>query len=66
MPYVSSSAISRIEHDAATSVLSIWFHDRGGPYQYYGVPGSVDDAFLAAGSKGRFFNDHIRDRYAER
>lgn len=60
MPYVNSSAIARIEW--ANRTLSIWFHESG-RYDYYGVPESVYQAFLASPSKGAFFNDHIRDRY---
>lgn len=60
MPYVNSSAISRIEWKDGT--LSIWFHESG-RYDYFGVPEHVYQAFLAAPSKGEFFNDHIRDRY---
>lgn len=66
MPFVNSSAISRIEHDAATGYLDIWFTGSGGPYRYYGVPRSVYEAFLAAWSKGTFFNMHIKDRYSAR
>lgn len=60
MPPVKSSAIARIEW--ANGTLSIWFHETG-RYDYYRVPKSVYDDFLAARSKGEFFNDHIRDRY---
>ena len=59
MPTVMSSAITRIEWDGGT--LSIWFRESG-RYPYYGVPKDVYYAFLAAPSKGTFFNDHIRDR----
>lgn len=62
MPKVQSSAISSIEHDAATLQLHVTFHETG-TYTYFGVPQSVYDAFLKASSPGRFFNDHIRDRY---
>ncbi|WP_224825546.1 KTSC domain-containing protein [Cognatishimia sp. MH4019] len=60
MPFVSSSAISRIEWSGGT--LSIWFHESG-RYDYPSVPESVYSAFLASGSKGQFYNDHIKDRY---
>lgn len=60
MPHVNSSAITRIEWDNGT--LSIWFR-QSGRYDYYGVPERVYQGFLAAGSKGRYYNDHIRDRY---
>lgn len=60
MPYVNSSAISRIEWSDST--LSIWFHESG-RYDDYGVPERVYEAFVTAPSKGGFFNDHIKDRY---
>ncbi|WP_299205800.1 KTSC domain-containing protein [uncultured Tateyamaria sp.] len=60
MPYVNSSAISAIDWNGGT--LSIWFR-QSGRYDYFGVPESVYEAFLAAPSKGGFYNDHIRDRY---
>ena len=60
MPYVQSSAMSRVEWSGGT--LTIWFA-QGKPYNYYGVPESVYLALLQAPSKGEYFNDHIRDRY---
>lgn len=63
MPYVNSSAISRIEYDAASATLSITFRESGKTYDYYGVPAHVYAAFLAAPSKGQFFNDNIREQY---
>jgi len=60
MPYVNSSAISRIEWSSGT--LSIWFRESG-RYDYYGVPENVYQAFLTSSSKGGFFNDHIKDCY---
>ena len=64
MPLVSSTAIQRVEYDAKSMQLHIWFHESGGPYTYYGVPQHKYDAFLAAGSKGTYFNDHIRDQHS--
>jgi len=63
MPNVSSSAIARIEHDPVSLNLYITFHDSG-TYTYYRVPRSIYEAFLRARSKGKFFNDYIRDRYS--
>lgn len=60
MPYVNSSAISRIEWSGGT--LSIWFRETG-RYDYYDAPERVYLSFLNAPSKGQFFNDHIRDQY---
>ncbi|MFZ6182776.1 KTSC domain-containing protein [Nannocystis pusilla] len=66
MPYFSSSAIDYAEYDDATSTLRIWFTSSDGPYDYYGVPRHHYEGLCAATSKGRYFNDHIRDRYGGR
>lgn len=65
MPDVDSSAIERISHDEATRLLHVRFVS-GRCYAYSGVPRSVYHAFLAAESKGAFFNQHIRDLYPYR
>lgn len=62
MPYVSSSAMRRIEYDAITGKLDIWFNDSG-RYSYYGVPASIYDGLMVSSSKGSYFNARIRDRY---
>ena len=62
MPAVSSSAIREIEFDALTNRLYVTFTS-GKTYTYYGVPRSIYERFVHAGSKGIFFNDHIKDRY---
>ncbi|WP_366140962.1 KTSC domain-containing protein [uncultured Ruegeria sp.] len=46
----------------SNGTLSIWFHDSG-RYDYPSFPEHVYTAFLAARSKGQFYNDHIKDRY---
>jgi lysyl-tRNA synthetase class 2 len=35
----------------------------GEQYVYVGVPGEVHRSFVDADSKGRFFQNEIRDRY---
>jgi YD repeat-containing protein len=62
MPAVGSTAIQRIDYDAAARVLSVTFAG-GNAYKYYHVPRSVYESFLHADSKGLFFNTYIRDRY---
>lgn len=63
---VESSSIAAVGFDPELSVLSIRFHS-GGTYRYFGVPASVHAAFLAAESKGAFFQAEIRPRHpAER
>jgi hypothetical protein len=66
MPIFNSSAIRQAEYDQARRVLTLWFVESGGPYDYYGVPQHIYDGLCAAGSKGRYFNDHIKDQYSVR
>ncbi|MFT8245815.1 KTSC domain-containing protein [Roseomonas sp. BN140053] len=63
MPEVQSSAIHRVEHDEDTAQLAVWFHWRGEPYVFQGVPRSLFEQFLRARSLGQFFNRRIRDRF---
>ena len=58
-----STAISRIVYEPETQTLNVWFRESGELYRYYDVPPRVHDAFRKAGSKGHFFNAHIKDRY---
>jgi hypothetical protein len=62
MPYLTSSAITEVVHDPATSSLAIRFAS-GEAYAYRGVSAEVYAALLAAPSKGAFFQAHIRDVY---
>lgn len=61
MPLVASSAIWSVELDGQVLVVTF---TTGRRYAYVGVPQDVYDAFLAAESKGAFFNEHIRDSYS--
>jgi hypothetical protein len=65
MTLVESEAIAEIRYDAAQSTMFVRFVD-GEWYSYFDVPARVHDAFAAAESHGRFFHDHIRDRYRYR
>jgi hypothetical protein len=62
MPSVSSSAMHRVEYDGGSGRLDIWFNGSG-RYSYYRVPSHIYAGLLAASSKGRYFNDNIKDRY---
>ena len=59
-----STAISRIVYEPDTLTLNVWFRESDEHYRCYDVPPRVHDAFRKATSKGRFFNTHIKDRYA--
>ena len=63
MPNFNSSAINRAEYDQKTLVLTIWFVESGGPYSYDNVPPEVFEGLCNAYSKGRYYNEFIRDRF---
>jgi hypothetical protein len=59
---VESSAIEAVDYDHAGQQLDIEL-TTGRVYRYVDVPRDVYEAFMAAESKGRFYNDHIRDEF---
>jgi len=58
---VNSSLIVAVTY-AADAALDIEFTS-GSKYRYFAVPQRVLRDFLAAASKGVFFNRHIKPRY---
>jgi lysyl-tRNA synthetase class 2 len=58
-----STVIRRFAYDPPSRSLEVEFVS-GRRYRYARVPEEVATRFRAAFSKGRFFNAHIRDRYA--
>jgi hypothetical protein len=62
MPAVESSAVRRIEYDHPSRTLFVIF-ESGERYAYFGVAPELFAAFLEAESKGRFLQDHVRDRF---
>lgn len=61
-----STSIRRIKYESGTRVLSVWFLRSGKRYDYEAVPPETYAAFREATSKGRFFNEHIRNRFQYR
>ena len=59
---VVSSAIQAVGYDPETRRMKITFA-QGYTYDFCGVPQHVYEGLLGAGSKGAFYNDHIKDRY---
>ena len=59
---VESTSIVSAGYDAERRLLEIEFVG-GGVYRYFEVPTAVIAGFLAADSKGRFVNQHVRDRF---
>ncbi|RAI39159.1 hypothetical protein CH341_26425 [Rhodoplanes roseus] len=60
---MDSSAIRSARYDPAARVLEITFVT-GRVYAYLHVPETTYRDFLDAESKGRFFNERIRDAFA--
>lgn len=59
---VQSSSIAAVGYDAANQTLEVQFHN-GHAYRYEDVPASVHRELMDAESKGRFFNESIKDQY---
>jgi hypothetical protein len=61
---VDSSLIRSVAY-GNDATLTVRFHN-GAVYRYFTVPRAVLNAFLAASSKGAYFNHHIRDHFPYR
>ena len=59
---LDSDCLTDCEYDAVTCVLSVRFA-HGGCYRYFAVPAAVYRGLIEADSHGRYFHDHIRDRF---
>lgn len=59
---VSSSNIVSAGYDAPSETLEIEFMS-GAVYQYYNVPQSIYDAFIAAPSAGQFLSFQIKNAF---
>lgn len=62
--YLNSSAIYAVNYITAKGDVAVQFISSGPWFDYFNVPDSVYRGLLAVSSKGRYFNAHIRDRYA--
>jgi hypothetical protein len=65
MTMLISEALDEAVYEPRSETLFLRFSD-GDWYAYLQVAPSLYADLLAAPSKGRFFQDHIRDRYAFR
>ncbi|HEX3572647.1 MAG TPA: KTSC domain-containing protein [Acidobacteriaceae bacterium] len=57
-----SSSLAALAYIADPQVLEIEFRS-GATHRYFDVPATDYEALLAAPSKGRHFNTHIRNRF---
>ena len=60
---VESEAMLAVGYDGRRRVLEIEFADHD-VYDYFDVPPSVHFGLIRAESHGRYFAEHVRDRYA--
>ncbi|WP_442587287.1 KTSC domain-containing protein [Pedobacter sp. AW31-3R] len=58
-----STVIKQLSYDPETRRLKITFLS-GRVYSYKEVPPEIHTAFSISGSKGRYFNAYIKNRYA--
>lgn len=56
---VESSNLAEVGYDPDTNILEVAFK-HGGVYRYFNVPSGVYTALMAAPSKGRYFDIHIK------
>jgi hypothetical protein len=59
---LNSSALRAVDYDPFSRDMQIWFAS-GGPYTFRGVPPSIYQGLISAGSPGTYYNNHIRGRY---
>lgn len=59
---VESTFVAHVGYVPEYKVLEIEFQD-GRSYQYFGVPERIYKGLMAAESRGRYFNERIRDAY---
>jgi len=62
---VKSSNIKSIGYEPETETLEVEFLN-GGIYQYDNVPLTIYEGLMNASSHGKYFWQHIRDRYPTR
>jgi hypothetical protein len=58
-----STVISSMSYDVEAKLLTINFVT-GRVYHYFDVPADVFQSLKTSGSKGTYFNLHIRNKYA--
>ena len=59
---VESSSLRSMGYDRATATLEVEFTN-GGVYRYADVPPELWSAFRNSDSKGKFFQDHVREHF---
>lgn len=60
---VESSSIDAVGYDGTQKRLLVRFRGSGNTYAYFGVDAATFEALLAAPSKGRYLNAHIKGAF---
>jgi len=61
---VASTALSTVAYDDAAGILQLEFRS-GAVYRYFDVPAEIQQGLLRAASKGRYFNEQIREHFRQ-
>jgi hypothetical protein len=59
---LQSTSLKAAEYQPRNALLEVEFRT-GAVYRYFEVPASIYQELLEAESKGRYFNQHIRNRF---
>lgn len=59
---VASSLVASVGYGSEAQTLEVRFCN-GRTYRYFNVPVAIYESFVAASSKGFFFNDVVRGRF---
>jgi KTSC domain len=59
---LQSTSLKAADYQFRNAWLEVEFRT-GAVYRYFGVPAWIYQEFLEAESKGRYFNQHIRNRF---
>ena len=62
----ASELIGKLAYDEDEGVLYVQMANSSDWYGYEGVAADVAEAFMAAESKGTFFNQHVKGKYPVR
>jgi hypothetical protein len=62
---IQSRSLKSLGYDEEKKILEVEFHS-GAVYQYTGVTKELLFKLVKAPSRGRFFNEHIREHYPTR
>lgn len=60
---VESSLISRAGYDAEAQIMAVHMVENSNIFYYKGVPQAIYDGFVAAESKGAYYNENVKGKF---